>query len=133
MLTLLSAIVVNLTNKTLCTIPVQDNVQGKCYPVAIGRKEYPTPVGEYKVKKIILNPELVSFRDGRAVPGNVLGTIAITLGENTNIPGSILAIHGTNQPEKIGLAISHGCVRMVNEDVEELVFNYSFETVKITN
>ena len=35
-----------------------------------------------------------------------------------------MAIHGTNAPELIGQAISHGCIRMKNEDmltVDELV------------
>ncbi|MEG0386476.1 MAG: L,D-transpeptidase, partial [Solibacillus sp.] len=29
-------------------------------------------------------------------------------------------IHGTNNPSSIGHAVSHGCIRMHNEDVEEL-------------
>ena len=29
-------------------------------------------------------------------------------------------IHGTNDPSSIGHAVSHGCIRMQNRDVEEL-------------
>jgi hypothetical protein len=35
-------------------------------------------------------------------------------------------IHGTNHPESIGHAASHGCIRMRNHDVEEL-----FELVRV--
>ena len=34
--------------------------------------------------------------------------------------GGMYGIHGTNEPHLIGLAVSHGCVRMRNRDVEEL-------------
>jgi lipoprotein-anchoring transpeptidase ErfK/SrfK len=32
----------------------------------------------------------------------------------------LFRIHGTNQPEYIGQAISSGCIRMTNEDVIDL-------------
>jgi len=31
-----------------------------------------------------------------------------------------VAIHGTNQPELVGQAVSHGCVRMRNRDIREV-------------
>ncbi|HTF70235.1 MAG TPA: L,D-transpeptidase, partial [Edaphobacter sp.] len=34
---------------------------------------------------------------------------------------ALYRIHGTNQPEYIGQAISSGCIRMTNEDVIDLV------------
>ncbi len=43
----------------------------------------------------------------------VLGTRRIDLGDG-------YGIHGTNEPESIGHAASHGCVRLRNEDVEKL-------------
>jgi lipoprotein-anchoring transpeptidase ErfK/SrfK len=33
---------------------------------------------------------------------------------------TLFRIHGTNQPEYIGHAISSGCIRMLNEDVIDL-------------
>lgn len=43
----------------------------------------------------------------------VLGTRRLNLGDG-------YGIHGTNKPETVGQAVSHGCVRMRNEDIERL-------------
>jgi hypothetical protein len=48
----------------------------------------------------------------RRIP-EVLGTRKLELGDG-------YLIHGTNQDDSIGAAVSHGCVRMYNEDVEKL-------------
>jgi lipoprotein-anchoring transpeptidase ErfK/SrfK len=34
--------------------------------------------------------------------------------------GGAFAIHGTNKPVSIGRAASHGCLRMLNKDIQEL-------------
>ena len=47
-------------------------------------------------------------------PNNPLGARAMYLG------GSIYRIHGTNQSQTIGLAVSSGCIRMLNEEVIDL-------------
>jgi lipoprotein-anchoring transpeptidase ErfK/SrfK len=47
-------------------------------------------------------------------PGNPLGARAMYLG------GTVYRIHGTNQPETIGHAVSSGCFRLVNDDVIDL-------------
>src|SRR5580765_7831845 len=52
-------------------------------------------------------------------PANPLGARAIYLYEGNK--DSLYRIHGTNQPEYIGHAISSGCIRMTNEDVIDLV------------
>ena len=44
---------------------------------------------------------------------DVLGTRRLNLGDG-------YALHGTNRPETIGQAVSHGCVRLRNEDIEWL-------------
>jgi hypothetical protein len=43
----------------------------------------------------------------------ILGTRRLNMGDG-------YAIHGTNQPESIGRAVSHGCVRLRNEDIDKL-------------
>jgi L,D-transpeptidase catalytic domain len=43
----------------------------------------------------------------------VLGTYRLNMGDG-------YAIHGTNQPETVGRAVSHGCVRLRNEDISKL-------------
>jgi lipoprotein-anchoring transpeptidase ErfK/SrfK len=47
-------------------------------------------------------------------PGNPLGARALYLGH------SVFRIHGTNQPETIGHAVSSGCFRLDNADVIDL-------------
>jgi lipoprotein-anchoring transpeptidase ErfK/SrfK len=47
-------------------------------------------------------------------PGNPLGARALYLGN------TVYRIHGTNQPETIGHAVSSGCFRLVNDDVIDL-------------
>lgn len=51
-------------------------------------------------------------------PANPLGSRAIYLFQNGR--DTLYRIHGTNQPEYIGQAISFGCIRMTNEDVIDL-------------
>ncbi len=43
----------------------------------------------------------------------VLGTHRLNMGDG-------YAIHGTNQPDSVGRAVSHGCVRLRNEDIDKL-------------
>lgn len=51
-------------------------------------------------------------------PGNPLGARALYLYEGNK--DTLYRIHGTNEPEKIGLAVSSGCIRMRNIDVIDL-------------
>jgi len=57
-------------------------------------------------------PDLPHFMPGG--PENPLGARAMYLGS------SLYRIHGSNEPETIGQAVSSGCIRMTNEDVQDL-------------
>src|SRR5262249_24256173 len=57
-------------------------------------------------------PDLPRYMAGG--PENPLGARAMYLG------GSLYRIHGSNEPETIGTAVSSGCIRMLNEDVVDL-------------
>jgi lipoprotein-anchoring transpeptidase ErfK/SrfK len=59
---------------------------------------------------------------GAGRPGSLLGARALLL----NKPG--LIIHGTNSPRTIGHLVSSGCIRLVNDDVEDLYRRVSLET-----
>jgi len=61
---------------------------------------------------IARQPYLPRFMAGG--PGNPLGARAMYLGS------TVYRIHGTNQPDTIGTAISSGCFRLVNADVADL-------------
>jgi lipoprotein-anchoring transpeptidase ErfK/SrfK len=47
-------------------------------------------------------------------PGNPLGARSLYLGH------TLYRIHGTNQPSTIGSFVSSGCIRLLNEDIEDL-------------
>jgi L,D-transpeptidase ErfK/SrfK len=90
------------------------------YPVAVGKPGWETPLGEFQVLSMELNPVFRSFKTGRVVPpgpDNPLGVrwIGIQTDGKTQ-----LGFHGTNEPELIGQAVSHGCIRMHNKDVTKL-------------
>jgi lipoprotein-anchoring transpeptidase ErfK/SrfK len=51
-------------------------------------------------------------------PSNPLGARALYLYEGNK--DTLYRIHGTNEPEKIGFAVSSGCIRMRNIDVIDL-------------
>jgi lipoprotein-anchoring transpeptidase ErfK/SrfK len=57
-------------------------------------------------------PDLPRYMAGG--PDNPLGARAMYLGD------SLYRIHGSNEPETIGQAVSSGCIRMLNEDVVDL-------------
>jgi len=57
-------------------------------------------------------PYLPRFMAGG--PGNPLGARALYLGH------TLYRIHGTNQPSTIGTFVSSGCIRLVNDDIEDL-------------
>ena len=57
-------------------------------------------------------PDLPRYMSGGV--NNPLGARAMYLG------GSLYRIHGSNEPETIGQAVSSGCIRMTNEDVIDL-------------
>ncbi|WP_173916729.1 L,D-transpeptidase family protein [Halobacillus sp. Marseille-Q1614] len=74
----------------------------KTYPIAVGKMLSTTPTGNF----IIINKA--------PNPGGPYGTMWMSLSKQ------YYGIHGTNDPSSIGKAVSKGCIRMYNEDVEEL-------------
>jgi lipoprotein-anchoring transpeptidase ErfK/SrfK len=80
------------------------------------KKEWPDwrPPAEMLARR----PELPTYMAGG--PENPLGARAIYLGS------SLYRIHGSNEPQTIGTAVSSGCIRMKNEDVIDL-----YERVKV--
>lgn len=90
--------------KTRILVLYQNDEEIKRYPVAVGKSETPTPLGEWNVVH-----KGVGWGSG-------FGTRWMGL----NVPWGIYGIHGTNKPYSIGTYASHGCIRMFNSDVEKL-------------
>ncbi len=85
------------------------------YPVGVG-KDNSTPIGKFAVLNKVANPQYTNPQ-GTVVeaddPKNPLGEHWIDLGNS-------YGIHGTIDPGSIGKNESRGCIRMRNEDVEEV-------------
>lgn len=101
------------------------------FPVSIGKMDWRTPLGETRVVAKQKNPvwyPTESVRREHAAageilpdhvpsgPDNPLGSYALRLAVGR---GTYL-IHGTNNPIAVGLAVTHGCIRMYPEDIEVL-------------
>jgi lipoprotein-anchoring transpeptidase ErfK/SrfK len=81
----------------------------------VGRKEeWPTWTPTAEIKRRLGN--VPNFVEGG--PQNPMGARGIYLYQGSK--DTLFRIHGTNQPEYIGQAISSGCIRMTNEDVIDL-------------
>jgi lipoprotein-anchoring transpeptidase ErfK/SrfK len=83
-------------------------------PIGVGRSYLPTPRGEFYVRM-----KLAGFDDP------MYGPIAFgTSGRAPNLTGwpggGYIGIHGTNRPELLPGAVSHGCIRLRNGDIRRL-------------
>ncbi|OCT11982.1 hypothetical protein A8709_29435 [Paenibacillus pectinilyticus] len=85
------------------------------YPVGLGGAK--TPQGDFIISEKVRNP------NGKS--NGEFGSRGMTLSD------SLYAIHGTNNPSSIGKDESHGCVRMLQADVEEL-YNMVPQMTKVT-
>ncbi|HVE56107.1 MAG TPA: L,D-transpeptidase, partial [Pyrinomonadaceae bacterium] len=106
----------------------QDGKEVGVYPVGVGRKEFPIPIGERRAREIILNPEWIPpdsewVRESKNVepyeripagdPDNPLGKIKFPLGD-------AYLLHEAQAPSDLGNLVSHGCVRILRNDIFEL-------------
>lgn len=128
-------IVVNLPEHRLYYFPKPE--KGKApvvltFPVSVGKMDWSTPLGVTKVVRKQKDPPWYPPESVRkehikrgdpplpavvaAGPDNPLGTRSMRL----DIPGGAYLIHGTNNPDAVGMAITHGCLRMYPEDIERL-------------
>ncbi len=93
----------------------------KSYPIAVGRRNWETPKGKFQVLQLLQRPKWINPMTGKAIPGgapgNPLGNYWIGFWTNGR---NWVGFHGTPNPETVGKAVSHGCLRMYNRDIEEL-------------
>lgn len=105
-------IVVSLEDRKLAL--VEDGQVKKIYNVAVGKPSTPSPEGTFTIARRAANPTY--HHDGKVIPPgphNPVGTRWMGL----SVRG--YGIHGTNEPNSIGKAASHGCIRMGKADLEE--------------
>ncbi|MBD2611062.1 L,D-transpeptidase [Nostoc punctiforme FACHB-252] len=90
------------------------------YPVAIGRSGWETPTGTFAVINMEQNPIWQNPFTQEIIPAgsqNPLGVAWIGFLSNG---GAEIGFHGTTNEKLIGQAVSHGCVRMRNQDILKL-------------
>jgi L,D-transpeptidase ErfK/SrfK len=128
-------IVVNLPEHRLYYYPpVKKGEAQRVYtwPISIGKMDWRTPLGTTRITDKRVNPTWTPppsvHAERKALgepplpavvgpgPDNPLGAHAMRLG----LPGGAYLIHGTNNPIAVGMAVTHGCIRMYPEDIAEL-------------
>jgi L,D-transpeptidase ErfK/SrfK len=107
----------------------KDGVYQRRYALAVGKPSWQTPTGNYHIRNKSLNPTWTvpisiqeeMFNAGHEVvekvppgPKNPLGKFWM----GTSAPG--VGIHATNRPWSVGYFVSHGCIRMLPEEIEQL-------------
>ena len=117
-----TSIVINLPSRTLELYSNSSLI--KVYPIAVGKPSTPSPLGNFQIYDKEIDPWWYPPRTKDVIPsgpGNPLGyrwmEFAPTYG-----------VHGTNAPWSIGQAVSNGCIRMQEGDVEELFEIVSYGT-----
>jgi lipoprotein-anchoring transpeptidase ErfK/SrfK len=98
------------------------------YPIGVGKKEFPIPIGTRRAREIILNPDWIPpdsewVRESKNVepyeripagdPDNPLGKIKFPLGD-------AYLLHEAQSPSDLGNLVSHGCVRILRQDIYDL-------------
>lgn len=85
-------------------------------PIAVGMNDAPTPGGLFYLNVLLTPPD----------PNGDYGPYAYGLSGHSEVLDTFnggdgqLGIHGTNKPELIGTRVSHGCIRLRNEDITKL-------------
>ena len=97
----------------------------RTWDVATAKPGWITPAGEWTIERKAVNPtwynpaldswgaSLPAVVPGG--PGNPMGTRALYI----TAPG-LIRIHGNGATDTVGRYVSHGCIRMINEQIEEL-------------
>ncbi|HEX5727345.1 MAG TPA: L,D-transpeptidase family protein [Longimicrobiaceae bacterium] len=115
------SLLVDLSDRRLYVLSGDEVV--RTYPVAVGLESYPTPPGDYRIRRMEWNPSWRPppsewARDetpkGPGEPGNPMGRVKIFFREPDYY------IHGTGLTSSLGNARSHGCIRMRNIDAVDL-------------
>lgn len=121
-------IVISTSQRTLAL--VQKDRSAIEYDVGVGRPGFQwTGVKHVSEKRVWpgWTPPAQMHARQKGLPGHMKGGVANPLGARALILGSSLyRIHGSNDPETIGQAVSSGCFRMNNADVMDL-----FERVRV--
>lgn len=82
----------------------------------IGAPSTPTPTGRFYVNQRLLTSNPTGAYGPGAVGISAFSPVLLNWAQ-----GGPIAIHGTNAPDMIGFAVSHGCLRIRNVDIRRLL------------
>jgi hypothetical protein len=88
------------------------------HPVAVGTSEWPTQTGEWTIGQVVWNPRWTPPQDeewARDEEVREPGDPENPLGRAQLVYDAPRSIHGTNEPESLGKAASHGSIRVAND------------------
>jgi L,D-transpeptidase ErfK/SrfK len=111
-------LVVDLSDRKVYVYKDQKLTQS--YGIAIGQEGWETPVGSFRVFQKYHNPIWQHPVTGEKIPPgqrNPLGKWWIGFYNHNKL---LIGFHGTTDESLIGAAVSHGCLRMKNADIETL-------------
>jgi lipoprotein-anchoring transpeptidase ErfK/SrfK len=113
--------VVDISDRELRVLRGEEEVE--THPVAVGSEEWPTPTGSWQFRRVDVNPEWNPPKseewakdEERTAPGdpdNPMGRVRLVY----RMPNTV---HGTDDLDSLGKAVSHGSIRVANEVVLEL-------------
>ncbi len=126
-------VVVNIPEMRLYYFPPREKSETQrmvvTLPVGLGRDDWPTPIAKFKIRGKTPNPTWVipeSIKKERIAekgwtedfipagsPDNPMGKYKIEL----TLP--LYAIHDTNNPWAVGRLVTHGCIRLYPEDIQQ--------------
>ena len=117
-----------------------DGEQPRAYPITVGRRSWPTPVGGFTIISKETDPvwdvpvsiQREMEQQGKPVITRMAASPANPLGRHwigLSLPG--LGIHGTNAPSSIYAFASHGCIRLHPDDVADLFQRVSVGTAGV--
>ena len=108
-------ITINLASRILTFW--RDGRKVTMYPIAVGKPETQTPLGDFSVLDKEVDPVWVDPKDTKK---KVESGEDNPLGYRWMGIGGYYGIHGTNRPDSIGGYVSNGCIRLWEENAEEL-------------
>ncbi|EKQ69949.1 hypothetical protein OsccyDRAFT_0203 [Leptolyngbyaceae cyanobacterium JSC-12] len=98
------------------------------YPLAVAQAGWETPTGTFQILNMERDPTWIHPITGVSVPPGVDNPLGVAWIGFWTDGDTEIGFHGTNQEELIGEAVSHGCLRMRNADIEALYAQVSTGT-----
>ncbi len=130
-------VVINLAEKRLYYYP-PDSGEVYTYAIGVGREGWGTPLGTFRIVRKDKDPAWyppASVRAEHAADGGDLLPAVVPAGPDNPLGAYALRlsakgylIHGTNKPWGVGMRVSHGCIRLYPEGIEQLFGQVGLKT-----